>query len=420
MNKSKQNLIASLDVGSSVIRMAVGQIDQSEEAGQSGGMQVLGAAEISSAGVVKGEISSIEDVVSSISTCLERVERMVGVPIDSVWVGISGSHIISQTNKGVVAVSKADSEITEEDINRVLEAARAVATPLNYEILHVLPKSFSVDGQTGIKDPVGMTGIRLEVDAQIILASSAQVKNLTKAVYRAGLEVEDLVLSIIAASEIVVTQRQKELGVVVVDLGGSTTNLAVYEEGDVVHTAVLPIGSDHITNDVAIGLRTSIDIAEKVKIEYGDCRSDKISKTDRIDLANLGAPEEELIKRKYLSEIIEARIEEILYKVDDELKSINRSGLLPAGVVFIGGGAKLLGLAEAAKKYLRLPAILGYPLDVYSVTEKVNDLGFTNVLGLLKWGSLMNTNVSKGFTLGSGKITGATKQLKKWIKVLIP
>jgi len=420
MSKSKNNLLASLDVGSSAIRMAVGQIDCNEESCKNGGLQILGAAEVSSAGVVKGEISSIEEVVSSISTCLERVERMVGVPIDNVWVGISGTHIISQTNKGVVAVSKADSEITEEDVSRVLEAARAVSAPLNYEILHVLPKSFSVDGQSGIKDPVGMTGIRLEVDAQIILASSSQVKNLTKAVYRAGLDVEDLVLSIIATSEIVVTSRQKELGVVVVDLGGSTTNLAVFEEGDVIHTAVLPLGSDHITNDVAIGLRTSIDIAEKAKIEYGDCRSDKISKTDIIDLSNLGTQEKEVIKRKYLSEIIEARIEEILYKIDDELKSIKRSGLLPAGVVFVGGGSKLPGLAEAAKKYLRLPATLGYPLDVYSVTEKVNDLGFTNVLGLLKWGSLMNVHTVKGFSIGAGKIKGATKQVKKWINILIP
>jgi len=420
MSKSKNNLLASLDVGSSTIRMAVGQINHSEDQSQNGAIQILGAAEVSSAGVVKGEISSIEEVVSSISTCLERVERMVGVPIDSVWVGISGTHILSQTNKGVVAVSKADSEITEEDINRALEASRAVSTPLNYEILHVLPKSFSVDGQSGIKDPVGMTGIRLEVDAQIILGSSSQVKNLTKAVYRAGLDVEDLVLSIIATSEIVVTARQKELGVIVVDLGGSTTNLAVFEEGNVIHTAVLPLGSDHITNDIAIGLRTSIDIAEKAKIEYGDCRSDMISKTDQVDLGKIGAPESESIKRKYLSEIIEARVEEIFYKIDNELKLIKRSGLLPAGIVFVGGGSKLPGITESAKKYLRLPATLGYPLDIYSVTEKVNDLGFANVLGLLKWGSLMDTHISKGFSMGSNKITGATNQIKKWIKILIP
>lgn len=422
MAKVKNNLIASLDVGTSAIRMAVGQISVPENRAGGEELQILGAAEVASAGVSKGELSSIEDAVSAISACLERAERMVGIPIDRVWVGISGMHVVSQASKGVVAVSKADSEISEEDIGRALEAARAVSTPLNYEILHVLPKGFSVDGQTGIKDPVGMTGMRLEVDAQIILASSSQVKNLTKAVYRTGLEVEDLVLSIIAAAEGVVTQKQKELGVVVVDMGGATTNLAVFEEGDVVHTAVLPIGSDHITNDIAIGLRTSIDMAEKVKIEHGDCRAEKVAKNDSINLMDLGASESELIDRKYLADIIEARVEEIFYKIDAELKKIQRSGLLPAGVVFVGGGAKLPGLIDSAKKYLRLPASVGYPLGVYSVTEKVNDLAFATAIGLVKWGSMMGgaqKSLSKSLLNGS-KIGNASGQIKKWIKALIP
>ncbi|MCX6779975.1 MAG: cell division protein FtsA, partial [Candidatus Magasanikbacteria bacterium] len=351
-----------------MVRMAVGQMIYRADESQAE-MQILGAAEVPSEGMHKGSINSIEDLVSAVSSCLEKMERTVGVPIDRVWTGVSGLHIMSQNSKGVVAVSKSDSEISETDVDRALEAARSISTPLNYEVLHVLPKRFSVDGQTGIKDPVGMTGIRLEVDAQIILGASAQIKNLTKAIYRSGLEIEDLVLSILASSEAAVTNRQKDLGVAVVDFGASTTSLAVYEEGEILHSTILPIGSEHITNDIAIGLRTSIDVAERVKIEYGDCFSNTVSKKEEIDLYELGSGEHENIKRKYLSEIIEARVEEIMQKIDDELRKVGRSGMLPSGVVFTGGGAKLPGITEAAKKYLRLPATLGYPLNFISATD---------------------------------------------------
>jgi cell division protein FtsA len=261
---------------------------------------------------------------------------------------------MSQLSKGVVAVSKADNEISEEDVARAVEASRAIATPLNYEVLHVLPRSFAIDGQGSIKDPVGMTGIRLEVDAQIILGSSSQIKNLTKAVYRTGLSIEDLVLSVLATAEATASQRQKELGVAVVNIGMSTTSLAVFEEGDILYTGILPIGSEHITNDIAIGLRTSIDIAEAVKVQYGDCQASEISKREEIDLLELGSSDHEIVKKQYVSEIIEARVEEILHKVDQELNKIKRSGLLPAGVILTGGGSKLPGLVLAVKKILTI------------------------------------------------------------------
>lgn len=423
MAKGKQSIIAGLDIGSSMVRMAVGQLVYRGGDDLQAEMQILGAAEVPSEGMHKGAINSIEDLVSAVSSCLEKMERTVGLPIDRVWTGVSGLHIMSQNSKGVVAVSKADSEISETDVERALEAARSISTPLNYEVLHVLPKRFSVDGQTGIKDPVGMTGIRLEVDAQIILGASAQIKNLTKAIYRSGLEIEDLVLSILASSEAAVTNRQKDLGVAVVDFGASTTSLAVYEEGEILHSTILPIGSEHITNDIAIGLRTTIDVAERVKIEYGDCFSNTVSKKEEIDLYELGSGEHENVKRKYLSEIIEARVEEIMQKIDDELRKAGRSGMLPSGVVFTGGGAKLPGMAEAAKKYLRLPATLGYPLNFISATDKINDLGFVNVVGLLKWGSMMNLgNSNKRPRLFDGlkKVGGSAGALKDWFKALLP
>ena len=423
MRKDIQPLIAGLDIGSSQIRLAIGQMANRGDGEENSELQILGAASVPSAGVSRGVINSIEDVVSSVSACLESAERMVGVPIDSAWVGISGLHIISQHSKGVVAVSKVDNEISVEDVHRSIEASRAIATPLNYDVLHVLPKYFTIDGQSNVKDPVGMTGIRLEVDSQIILGSSSQIKNLTKAVYRTGLNIEDLVLSILAAAEAVLTPRQKEIGVMVVNIGVSTTSLVVFEQGEIIHTAILPIGSEHITNDIAIGLRTSIDIAEAVKIEYGDCTPGQISKREEIDLASLGAPEHEMIKKQYLSEIIEARVEEILQKIDAELIRIKRNSLLPSGVVFTGGGSKLAGLTELAKKQLRLPAVLGYPLSVISVTDKVNDLSFSTAVGLVKWGSKMlnegwNDTAKKGWGLGG--VSRAGSSLKKWVKALIP
>jgi cell division protein FtsA len=421
MKRNQGNLIGGLDIGSNFVRMVVGQLVDKD--GVEEELQILGAAEFPSEGVQKGVISSIEDVVSSVSACLERVERMVGVPIDSAWVGISGLHILSQNSKGVIAVSKANNEITEEDVARAVEAARSIATPLNYEVLHVLPKQYTVDGQTGIKDPTSMTGVRLEVDTQIILGSSAQIKNLTKAVYRAGLDIEDLVLSVIATAETVVTKRQKELGVMVVNLGGATTSMAVFEEGQLLHTAIIPLGSQLISNDLAVGLRTSVDIAERVKIEYGDCRADIASKKEEVDLFDLGSGEHELIKKKYTSEIISARTEEILQKVDSELRKIQRSGLLPAGVVFTGAGAKLPGLVELSKKVLRLPSNLGYPINVISVTDKVNDLGFATAVGLVKWGSSMlaGREYKKSGTAAVFKGTGKVfDQVKKIFKTLIP
>ena len=257
--KIREEIITGLDIGSTAVRIAVGQpmVRADSET-----MHIVGAAEVPSEGVHKGIVTSIEDTVSSISACLERAERMIGAPIEHVWVGISGSHILSQESKGVIAVSRSDGEITGEDITRAIEAARTVATPINYEILHVLPKNFTVDGQAGIKDPVGMTGVRLEVDAQIIQGVSSQIKNLTRSVYRTGVDIDDLILSILATAEAVVSRRQKELGVCVLNLGGSTTAMAVYEEGDVIHTAVLPIGSDSGDSLVMISAITDSTTSE--------------------------------------------------------------------------------------------------------------------------------------------------------------
>lgn len=419
--KMRDEFITGLDIGSTAIRIAVGQPMMRNGGEES--LHIVGAAEVPSEGVHKGIVTSIEDTVSCVSAALERAERMIGAPIEHVWLAISGSHILSQESKGVVAVSRSDGEITEEDVQRAIDASRTVATPINYEILHVLPKSFTVDGQSGIKDPVGMTGVRLEVDAQIIQGVSSQIKNLTRSVYRTGVDIDDLVLGILSAGEAVLTRRQKELGVGVVNIGGSTTSLAVYEEGDVIHTAVLPIGSEHVTNDVAIGLRTSIDVAERVKIEYGTADAQPIHKKDMLNLADLGAEEAEEVSKRYVAEIIEARMQEILERVDQELKKIGRSRILPAGIMLTGGGAKLPGVVDVAKNTLQLPAALGYPLEVSSVTDKVNDLSFTTAIGLVQWGLKMRRGEGKGWGTVISKfktVDKVSKQVRKWFKSLIP
>lgn len=416
-----EECITGLDIGSTAVRIAVGQ----RVSGDKHGLQIIGAAEVPSEGMSKGVVTSIEDAVSSVSACLERAERMVGFEIERVWVGISGSHVLSQTSKGVVGVSRPDGEIREEDVERAIEAARTVATPANYEILHVIPKSFTVDGQTGIKDPVGMSGIRVEVDAEIIQGLTAQIKNITKCVYRTGLEIDDLVLSVLANAEAVLTARQKELGVAVVNIGGSTTSVIVFEEGDVLHTIVLPIGSEHITSDIAIGLRTSIDLAEALKVRYGTASPKDIGRRDdMVNLSEFGMTQDEAVSRKYVAEIIEARAEEIFEKIDKELKRVGRSGLLPAGIVLTGGGAKLPGIVEVAKEKLRLPVSLGLPIGVTAISDRVQDLSFATAVGLVVWGSRLQdvratSPMGKMFSKVSS-VGAVTKSMKKWFGHLLP
>lgn len=413
-------LITGLDIGSSAIRAVVGKRVSS---GEQTSVQLLAAVESPAEGIHRGAITSIEDAVTSISRCLEQAERIVGAPLERVWVGISGSHVLATTSRGVVGVSRPDGEIREEDVERAIEAARAIATPSNYEILHVIPKLFIVDGQTHVKDPIGMNGIRLEVEAEIIQGLSSQVKNLTKCVYRTGVEIEDLVYSILATSDVVATPRQKELGVVVVNVGSTTTAMAVFEEGTILDTAVLPIGSEHITADIAIGLRTSLDVAERVKLIHGTALPESVAKKEELNLADLGGPEPEMVSRKYVAEIIEARVEEILDKIDRELRSISRSGLLPAGVLFTGGGSKLVGFLDVAKRKLRLPAMHGGPLNISSVGEFGNDLSFTTAIGLVRWGS--DASAPPGTHLGrlAARLRGveyAAKSVRRWISSLLP
>jgi len=420
----KENIIAGLDIGSTNIRLVIGQL---KDSGERENIQIIGAVSAPALGINKGAVKSIEDVTSSISACLEKSERLVGVPIESVWVSINSPFTKCEKSRGVVAVGRSDGEIAQDDIERALEAARALSVPPNYEILHVIPVKFTVDNQEDIKDPVGMTGVRLEVETLIIQGLTSQIKNLTKAIFRTGLDIEDLVLSPLAAAEAVIGSKQKELGAALVNIGASTTSVAVFEEGELLHTAVIPIGSDHVTADIAIGLRCPINLADRIKKEMGNANPENIRKSEKQDISELvkeeGA-EGELteISLKYLSEIIEARIEEIFEKVDDEFKIIERSGMLPGGVFLVGGGTRLMSIVEVAKKQLRLPATLGVNKNVVTVIDKVNETEYLNALGLVAWGAHISES-SSGFGFkfpGGGKINKSFGKAKEWFKSLVP
>ncbi|MFA5994782.1 MAG: cell division protein FtsA, partial [Parcubacteria group bacterium] len=350
-----------------------------------------------------------------------------GIAITQAVVSIGGSHITSQNSKGVIAVGKADGEVTEGDISRVINAAQAISIPPNKEIIHIIPESYSLDGNKNIKDPLGMNGVRLEVDVIIIEGSTPFIKNLNKCFEQARISISDFVLAPLAATKATLTKRQKELGVVLVDIGGGTTSVAVFEENNLIHTNILPIGGNHVTNDIAIGLRTSIDVAEKVKLEYGNALPREISKKEEINLAELDANEEGIVSRYHVAEIIEARLEEILTLVNKELKAIGRERLLPAGVVLTGGTAKMPGAVDLAKNILGLPAQTGFPVQMGGLIDQVDDPTFVTVVGLVLWG-LENMSTSKSGGLMDGRlgekfsnsmgesITG----MKKWFGKFLP
>lgn len=414
---AKEQIFVGLDVGSSIIRVVVGKQES-----ELGSPSIIGAGEAPSSGIRRGVIVDIEEAVSAISEALEKAERMTGLSLNHAVVSVGGAQITAQESHGVVAVARADGEVTENDVIRVVDASQAISIPANREILHVIPKTFTVDGQTGIKDPVGMSGIRLEVDSLIIQASVPFIKNLTKCILQAGIEVDDLVLAPLAAAQSVLSKKQKELGVVVIDLGGGTTGMVVFEEGELITSNILPVGSMHITNDLAIGLRTSVDTAEKVKLQYGAAEVKEVKRDVDVDLSKIDKQEESKVSTKHIAEIIEARLEEIFDLVNKQLRSIGKDGQLPAGAILTGGGAHMPGVVELAKKQLRLPVTIGLPGSASTVIDRVDDPAFATTVGLVLW--------ANEFLLGSNRTVNkfakkvlendTVNKMRKWFKSFLP
>lgn len=407
----KNNIITSIDLGSSLVRCVIA--DVSDEDGQ---VRILGVGTVESAGMRRGAVVDIADAADAISAAVEKAEMMSDTQVKSAIVSIGGAGLTIESTKGVVAVGRADGEVTEDDVVRVINAAQSIAVPANKEIIHVIPKSFRLDDQMDINDPVGLQGVRLEVDAVVVEAPGNHVKNLTHAMERADIAIEDFIIEPLAAAESILTKKQKELGVVLVNLGASTTSLAVFEEGELVYTAIVPIGSDFITNDIAIGLRTSIDTAERVKFEYGSAIYDHANQSGQIDLSEIDPREEYKIPHSHVIEIIHARLEEIFDLVRKELQTIGKDQLLPAGAVLTGGGVNLPGVAEFAKRSLRLPVQIGRPENLLGVMDKVDDSSYATVVGLILWVMDDMRYYGGGSKLGSGMFRTISGEAKNSMK----
>ncbi|MEK7591364.1 MAG: cell division protein FtsA, partial [Patescibacteria group bacterium] len=376
---SKGRVLVSLDIGSAKIRTVVAVVNGGQEEYRV--PNIIGVGLSPSLGMRKGHVIDVVELIHNIISSLEDAERMAGVPVNHVFVGMSGSHIEAFDSRGVIAISGA--EITTDDVGRVLEAAQAVSIPANRRILHIEPKSYAVDEQRGIKNPVGMTGIRLEVEAHIITGHIQHVKNLEKCIDQAGVDIDALVPATIAAAEATLTKRQKELGVIVVDIGAGCTSIAVFEEGTILHSVTLPLGGESVTNDIAIGLRTSVDTAEKIKIEFGSVLPAEMSEREMIDLSSVSKVDTQTVSKKYMAEIMQARYYEIFTLVKNELARIGRSGMLPAGALLTGGAVKAPGVLDLARDVLGLPVQMGFPVDIGGVVEKVDDPAYATAIGTL-------------------------------------
>lgn len=411
MNKTR--LVAGVDIGSSKVTTLIGQVITEEITGDSS-VNIIGVANIPSKGVKKGQIVDIDEAVETIITSVEAAERMAGYNLDRAYVSVGGAHVTSQNSKGVVAVSNPNGEVTDEDIDRVIDAARAVSHPASREIIHVIPREFIVDGESGVRDPVGMSGVRLEVETHIVTASSAALKNLSKSVHEVGIEVEEMVFAGLASSYATVTPTEKELGCVLIDIGSGTTSIAAFVDGGLAYSGSLPVGARNVTNDLAIGLRVSLDSAENIKIGLVS----KSGKTDKhgkevVQIEETGSDEPKTVSKRTITEgIIKPRLNEIFSIVKHDLEKVNLINKIPSGAIVTGGGAMTLGIEEAAKRILSLPTRVAHPVGVGGLIDDIGDARFSTAIGLILYAA-QNSEVSvqakKGSAIAIPSFTGKMK-----------
>lgn len=404
-----QQLIAGLDIGTTKIVAIIAEPDE-------GSLRVLGVGKSPSLGLRRGVVVNLEKTIRSIEDALDAAERLAGVEVGAVFAGIAGDHIRSINSRGVIAVSRKGNEITEADVERVVDAAKAIALPMDREIIHVIPQEFIVDDQPGIKDPVGMAGVRLEGEIHIITGAVTSAQNIYKSVQRAGVEVQDLVLQPLATSYAVLSEDEKELGVAVLDLGGGTADLAVFYDGSIRHTAVIGLGGENVTNDVAIGLRTPRDQAERIKIEHGVALQAMVQAEERIEVPGVGGRPPREVSRDVLAAIIEPRMEEIFQLTMREIQRSEYAELLTTGLVLTGGGAMLDGACELAEQVFDLPVKLGIPTGVAGLAEEVATPVYATAVGLLQYA--MKEGVGRGrriLATGGGLFDTILNRMRRWI-----
>jgi cell division protein FtsA len=374
-----KNYISAIDVGTSKVCALI------SEPMADGNLRVIGVGTTPSQGMRKGVVVDIDEASGAIAEAVDKASRMAGCGITHASVGIAGSHISAVNSRGVVAVGRSDHTVTQDDVSRAVEAARAVAIPNDRQILHVIPRSFLIDGQGGVRNPVSMLGFRLEVETHIVTGSITAVQNLVQCVERAGVHVGDIVLQPLASSQATLSSDEKEMGVVLADIGGGTTDLAIFVEGSILHSRVLPVGGNHLTNDIAVGLRASATAAEEVKISYGHASAAAIDPAETVELATFGSRDRQIVERRHLAEIIQCRVEEIFALILREIKTSGYEGMLPAGVVLAGGTASLHGIADRGREYMQLPVRVGYPRGVTGLVDTISGPAYATSVGLLLW-----------------------------------
>jgi len=424
----KEKVITVIDIGSFKICTVIASL------GEEGGASVIGVSNVPSKGIKKGVVVNIDEAVESISTSLEKAQRMSGHPVSSALVTVNGSHIESINSHGVVAVSHQDAEISSEDVSRVTEAAQAVSLPSSREIIHVIPRDFVVDGQDGIHDPLGMSGVRLEVETNLIHGSTTAIKNLAKCVSNVGVNIEDLIYTGLSSSGAVLTDTEKELGTILLDIGGGTTSLILYSDGSPVYSSVLPIGGQNITNDLAVGLRTSLTTAEKIKLKLSREESvlnrtmrpslerhvDKEeTKKSELDVAEFNL-EVETISRKLLSDIMKERMRELFTLVAIEVKKANYMGKLPAGVVITGGASETYDMIRIAKEVLKMPGRIGKPRGITGLIEEIEGPAFSASVGGILYGIGLESEPSKFSSVAKGRVSKVVKGITSWFKSFLP
>ncbi len=398
---SRRKKTVGLDLGTS--RVAV-IIAESDDVG--GAVSVIGVGEARCDGLRKGVVVNLDKTIAAIQLAAVSAERMAGQRIESVVVSLGGTHIWSQNSTGVVAVARSDREIGEDDVQRVVEGSRAVSIASDRQVIHVIPRGYTVDGQEGVRDAVGMTGQRLEVETNIVTGAQTALQNVIKCVHGAGFDVEDVVCTGLAAGEGVLTQQEVELGVCLVDIGSGTTAVTIYNEGSARHIAVLPVGGNHVTSDIAIGLRTTLDEAESLKLNYGHTLPDVIDHGEKVEVRQVGGDRIQALPRRFLAEIIGPRMSEIFVMSRDEVRKCGFEGLLPAGVVVSGGGSRLMGTTDAAQAVFDASVRLGQPTGMVGLADRCQGPSFAVAAGLVKWGSHAHmrsyaNNGRQSVTLGS-------------------
>ncbi|MBI3793753.1 MAG: cell division protein FtsA [Nitrospinae bacterium] len=408
MAKKEKEVIVGLDLGTTKICCVIAEI------GAGGGLDIIGIGTHPSKGLNKGVVVNIESTVESIKSAVEEAELMAGVEVESAFVGIAGGHIKGFNSHGIIAVK--NKEVTEMDKERVIEAAKAVAIPLDREVIHVIPQQFILDGQTGIKEPRGMSGVRLEARIHVITGAVTSAQNIVRSVNRAGLDVEDIIVEQLASAEAVLDSDEKDLGVALVDIGGGTADLALFAEDSVRYTSVIAIGGNHITSDLAIGLRTPQAEAEKIKRKYGCALSTMVKSGEQVEIPSMGGREPRLISRNVLCEIIEPRVEEMFQMIHRDLESSGYLGVIPSGLVITGGTSILEGMPEVAERVFGLPVRRGNPKGVGGLVDVVNSPQYATAVGLLLFGDRMRKTGNRKPIKGRNMFNNISDKMKSWME----